>query len=120
MKPPAARNSDASDFYPAGCGEYVVCDIAGVQHASRLETKNLGFFIGARPMLHPAWHYQAFARPQADNAVSEFDAKLSLPNHEELVFVLVMVPGELSLRLDDLDFLPVQIGNYLWPPMFVE
>jgi len=30
--------------------------------------------IGARPMLPSPWHYQAFARPQADNAVSEFDA----------------------------------------------
>jgi hypothetical protein len=120
MKPPVARYSDSSDFYPAGCGKYVVCDIAGVQHASRLEAKNLGFFIGAGPMLHPAWHHQTFAGPQADNTVSKFDAKLSLPNHEELIFVLVMVPRKLSFRLDDLDLLPVQIGNYLGPPMFVE
>jgi len=113
-------DSDTSDLDPAGCCKRLVCNIAGVQHASRLEAKDLGFCVGAGTMFRPAWHYQAFAGFQGDDTVSEFDAKSSLPNHEELVFVLVVVPWELSEHLDDFDFLPVQIGNYFWTPMFVE
>jgi hypothetical protein len=52
--------------------------------------------------------------------VPEFDAKPPLANQEELVFVLMVVPGKLAQYLDDLDFLAIQPRDDLGPPMLAE
>jgi hypothetical protein len=49
--------------------------------------------------------------------VSEFDAKSPLASQEELVLVLMVVPGKLAQYLDDLDFLAIQPRDNLGPPM---
>jgi hypothetical protein len=115
-----AHYFDVSDLDAAGRSKNFVSHIAGVQHAYWLEAEDFSFFIGARSMFRPGRYEQAFARIQDDNAVSKFDAKSPLPHHEEFVFVLMMVPGKLTQHFNDLDFLTVQAGDHLWPPMFTE
>ena len=46
-------------------GEDFVRDIAGIEHAGRLEAKDLGFFVGAGACRIAARHGHAFARPIA-------------------------------------------------------
>jgi hypothetical protein len=93
------------DLYAFGCGEGVVGDVTGVQDACRFEAKDFGFFVGAGAMFGAAGYDEAFAGVEGDDVVSEFDAELTSPDEEELVFVLVMVPGEFAPDFDELDLL---------------
>src|SRR5205085_2390327 len=94
--------------------------IAGVTHPCRLEAENLRLFVGGGSMLHAARHDATIARPHFQHMIPEFHSELSLPNQEELFFIAVRVPGKLALNFDQLDFLSVQSGNDLWPPMVVK
>ena len=58
-------------------------------------------------MFGAAGYDDAFTGVEGDDVVSEFDAESSLPDEEEFVFVLVMVPGEFALHFDEFDFLIV-------------
>ena len=58
--------------------------------------------------------------PDLDDVVAEFDAKPTLPDEEELVFLLVPMPRKHPLDLDELDLLPIHRGDHLGPPLLVK
>ena len=68
-------------------------------------------------MLDTARHDTKFARLQDNAPVAEFDNHLAAPNQKQLVLVLVLVPRKDAGELDELQFLAVQLGNDLGPPM---
>jgi len=53
-------------------------------------------------------------------AIPKFHPERTLPHHEELVLVGMMVPGEFALDLDELDLLAIERGDGLGPPVLVE
>lgn len=59
-------------------------------------------------MFHSSRHDDALSGLQLDGMIPEPHPELAFPDHEELVFVVVMMPGELAAHLDDLDVLPVE------------
>jgi hypothetical protein len=71
-------------------------------------------------MLDAAGHDDEFARPQLDNSVPEFDAKAPSPNQKHLFHVIVAVPRECPLHLDQLYLLAVQLGHDLGLPLLRE
>ena len=42
----------------------------------------------------------ALSRPHFDNTIAELDAEPTPPNHEELVLLVMTVPGKLALHFD--------------------
>ena len=52
--------------------------------------------------------------------VAKLDSHLASPNEEELVLVLVMMPGKHPGYLHELQFLAVQFGDDLGPPVLVD
>src|SRR5260370_32245504 len=71
-------------------------------------------------MLGAARHHQAFAGSERDDMVAELDAQPAFPYQEELVLVLVVVPGKLARDLDEFDLLAIERGNDLGAPMLGE
>jgi hypothetical protein len=57
------------------------------------------------------------SRPQLDDSVPELDTEATAPYEKHLFHVIVMVPGEDPLHLDQLDLLPVQLGHDLRLPL---
>src|SRR5260370_29594361 len=71
-------------------------------------------------MLGAARPPQAFAGSERDDMVAELDAQPAFPYQEELVLVLVVVPGKLARDLDEFDLLAIERGNDLGAPMLGE
>jgi hypothetical protein len=71
-------------------------------------------------MLDASRHDDALSGLQLDGIIPELHPELALPDHKELVFVVVMMPGELAAHLDDLDVLPVEGGDDLGALVLVE
>jgi hypothetical protein len=69
-------------------------------------------------MFNAPTNYDEFAGINRDNAIAKFDAKSAMDTKEQLVFKSVMMPDKLSLELDELDFLPIQLTDDFWSPMF--
>jgi hypothetical protein len=103
-----------------GRGVGLVPNIPGVQGVDRFEANDPRFLVRARPMLHASRHDDTLSGLQLDGMIPELHPELAFPDHKELVFVVVMVPGELAAHLDDLDVLPVEGGDDLRAPVLVE
>jgi hypothetical protein len=69
-------------------------------------------------VLDSARYHNTLSGPHGNHVIPELDAEISLPHEEQFVLVFVMVPGELALHFDDLEFLAVQSSNDFGPPMF--
>jgi len=93
---------------------------AGVHGSRWFEEQNLGFVLGAGAVLDAARDDNAFSRAHLDDPIAKFDAKPTPPDEEELVFLLMPVPGKLALDLDEFDLLPVHRRDHLAPPPLVE
>ncbi len=117
---PAAFYFEVLDSHVIWSGECFVVHIAGVDYARRFETDHFGFFIRTGAVLDSAGDHHAFSRSHGDNMVSEFDAKISLPNKEQFVFVIMAMPRKLTLHFDNFDFLTVQSRNDFGAPMVIE
>src|SRR5581483_5887204 len=78
------------------------------------------FLVGTGPVFCSARYHHAVPRSHRDKMVPELDPELSLPHQEELVFIVMLVPGEFALNLDEFDLLTVQAGDDLRTPMIAE
>ena len=82
-------------------------------------------FRGARPVFHPSGNDHEFAgshfeAPLFSGLIAKLHAKFALYHQEEFVLVVVMVPHEFALELDQLDMLAVQFTDDSGAPMFME
>jgi len=71
-------------------------------------------------VLDPAWNDEELARIKRDDALAEMDFEMALENEEQLVFVLVVVPHELALELDELHVLAVELADDARTPVLRE
>jgi hypothetical protein len=99
-----------------GC-ETLVDDVAGVAGGRGFEEDDRSFLFGARAVFEAARDDAELARTKSDDAVAKLDSHFAAPDEEHLVFVVVMVPGELALELYEFHFLSIEFGNDFRPPM---
>src|SRR5690242_6203665 len=71
-------------------------------------------------MLDSVRHDEKFAGLQLDDLFAEFDPHPAAPDEKQLIFVVVMVPGENALKFYQLHFLAIEFADDLRPPMFAE
>ena len=71
-------------------------------------------------MFHATRDDTEFSLVQHDTSVPEFDGHLSAPNQEHFILQLVMMPGEDTAQLDELDFLAIQGRDHLRAPMLMD
>ena len=76
----------------------------------------MSFFRSDRVVLDTLGHDEELAFAEMDVAIAELDGHLALQDEEQLVFVLVSVPNELSLEFHELHVMSVQLANDLWAP----
>jgi hypothetical protein len=97
--------------------EAFVYHIASVPCCGRLEQNDRRLFIRAGPVLHSARHHAILASAERDDAVSKLDSHLASPDQEHFVCTIVGMPRELTLELNELHFLSIELGDHLGPPM---
>ena len=71
-------------------------------------------------MLDATRHDETLTGPEYDRMAAKLNGELTAPNEEKLVLILVVMPGESSLDLHNLDFLPIELGDGFGAPMLVE
>jgi len=88
--------------------------VPSVQRAGRFEQDDLHFFVGNRSVLDTTRNDQKIAGLEIDRAIPKLHAKTPAMHEEHLVFVIVMMPHELTHELHDLYVLAIQFANDLW------
>ena len=71
----------------------------------------MDLFLGHRPVLHSFGYHEHLARPQIDLAISQFNRQMALKHEKEVVRIVMLVPNELSLGLDDHDIVSVELRH---------
>jgi hypothetical protein len=98
----------------------LIADVAGIQGGSRLKEKDLSFFVGHGTMLHAMRNDQELSFFNPDLPIPELHAEATLHNHEKLVLMVVMMPNEGPLKLNELDLLAVQLADDFRTPVSIE
>src|SRR5262249_61596682 len=76
--------------------------------------------VGARAVLDAARHDEELALAKLHVPVAQLDRQAAAQDEEEVVRVVVAVPDELALHLDDPHVVLVDAGDHLGPPVLVE
>jgi hypothetical protein len=121
------------ELAPAENGAYYTLHAANLRHLERyddqiralwFEEQHLALFVGDRPVFHAARYDNQFTWFDADtllrSVLAIFHPKPAIHHEEELVFIFVMMPGERSLKLDQLHILAVEFGSDARIPMIVD
>jgi len=111
------------DLLECLAGEFIF-DIAGIQSRSGFEQHDFAFFFGKGPVLDAAGDDYQFARFDPFLAVvagfSIVHPKAAVHYQKQLVLVVVMMPGEWSLKFDELNQLAVQLTSNPWIPLVMD
>lgn len=91
--------------------------LARVDHSSRLNNQRMTLALRPRDVLDPLRNHEKLPFPNSDNPISELDDHLALDHQERLVGVVVLVPNEVALELDDLELDVVQLCDDPWMPV---
>ena len=115
------KGGEAAPSQPLQVGDRpLVPHVAGVERRGRLEQQDVGLLVGHRAVLDAAGHDQERALLQPDVSVPELHAEAALHDEEKLILVVVVVPDERPLELDELHLLAVQLGDDLGLPLLAE
>lgn len=76
--------------------------------------------VGDGAMLNPAWDHEEIPRPERDVPVAHLDRDATLEDEKEVVRLVVGVPDELALHLDDKKIVAVELANDARLPVTVE
>lgn len=106
-----------SDPFADGTGLSLV---AGVDGPSGLEQQEMALTFGVRFVLEAPRHHAQLALVERHRAVPEIDAQLTGKHQEELVGVIVAVPHEITLNLDEFDLGVVHLRHDLGRPVTTE
>src|SRR5205085_6804354 len=98
----------------------VIPHVTRVQRGFWLEQQDVYFFGSHGQMLHSLRNDDEFAGIQFDRSVAQVDGQSALDDKEELIFVLMLVPDELALKLHQLNLRVVYLAGDFRAPMVVE
>jgi hypothetical protein len=65
--------------------------------------------LGDRAVLDSLGHDEQLTRPEGDIAITQLDDQAALEHEKEVIGVVVLVPHELALRLDDHEDVAVEL-----------
>ena len=85
--------------------------IAGIECACGLKQQHTHFVCSNGAMLYPSGYDQHFAGSEGYRTIAEFHIECTLEHIKQLVFMLMAVPNESALKLDELDMLTVEGCN---------
>jgi len=97
----------------------LVDEVAGIEGGGRLEQHDTALLVGNGFMFDLPRHNDELALLHRDRSVPELHPELSLDYQEHLVFVVMVVPDELALKLDQLDQLSIEFAGDVWLPVLV-
>ena len=87
--------------------------VAGVARGRRLEEEHLDLLLRHRSMLHTARDDDEIAGGQLDRTIAKINPESAPQSEKHLVGVVVTVPDELPLELDQLDLLALSSATIL-------
>src|SRR6266850_4189324 len=93
---------------------------AGVDDASGFDKQRVAFTRRAGDVLDSFGDHEHLARADNNDTVPKTDFHFTFEHQEHLVRVLVIVPYELSLQLDELELAVVHFGHHTRRPMLRE
>src|SRR5437763_6281313 len=94
----------------------LILHVSGIDGGSRLKQNDPCLFVSNRAMFDATRDHQEFALFQPDVSVAKLHAKAPFDHQEQLVFVFMMMPDELSFQLVELYQLAIQFaGNIRLP-----
>ena len=88
--------------------------IAGIRCTRRLDQQKMRLFFSDGAMLDTLWNDEHLARTEGDVAVAHADGDAALEHKEEVVGVVVSVPNELTLDLDDHEVVTIELADHAW------
>jgi len=94
------------------------CRIARIRCARWLDEKDVRLFFGDGAMQHALGNNEDFARTERDIAFVHADRDATFEDEKEVVRVVVLVPDELALDLNNHEIVTVELANNSWLPMF--
>jgi hypothetical protein len=80
----------------------------------------VSLFFGDGPMFDATRHDQEFALLQPDVPIPKLHAEAPFHDKEQFVLLVVVVPDEQPLLLDQFHLLAVQFADDLWLPLVAE
>src|SRR5215831_2287677 len=89
----------------------LIRDVAGIEGGGRLEEHDVTLHVSDGFVFDFPRHNDEFALLQGDRLVTELHSELSLDYQEHLVFVVMVMPDELALKLDQLNQLPIEFAG---------
>lgn len=97
-----------------------VVDVAGVSRGGGFEEHDGAFVFGDGLVLDAAGDDAELSFAERDHAVSKVQIELAGEDEEHLVFIGMVMPDVLALKLDELDVLAVELADDLGGPVVGE
>lgn len=102
---------------PPRCGSR---RIAGIRCSRWLDQKQMCLIFGYGAMLDPLGDNEQFTWTQGHITLAHADGDSALEYEEEIIRVVVRVPDELTLDLDDHEVVTIELAHDAWLPVSVE
>ena len=71
----------------------------------------MGLLFRDRTMLDALWHDEHLSGTKVNIAIPQLDRKLALQDEEEIVRVVVLVPSERNLDLNDHEIVAIELTD---------
>ncbi|OLT19875.1 hypothetical protein BJF81_07545 [Ornithinimicrobium sp. CNJ-824] len=94
--------------------------VAGVDNSTWLQQEGPDLSVRTGAVLDATGHHEKLSWAEDDVSVTELDRELSVDHEEQFVGVLMGVPDEVTLDLDQLDLVVVDPGDQLRGPVVGE
>lgn len=114
--PAVTAFSKPSGLLDGAFGANVPC----IQRRGWLKEQDVCFLVGDWAVLDLVWDNDKFTFLEPDVPVAKLHAKSAFDHEKHLVFIVMMVPEELSLKLDQLDELAVELTNNPRAPVVIQ
>jgi hypothetical protein len=80
----------------------------------------MDLLFGDGAMLHAAWHDEELSRSERHAALFHLQDQNAFQYEKKLIFVLMVMPNELTLHFGQLHVLPVEFPHDVGMPVFVD
>jgi hypothetical protein len=78
----------------------------------------MGLILGDRSVLYALGHYENFAWTNPNGAVAQLNRNVPNENQKEVVGIVVFVPNEFALDLDNHEVMSVEATDHTRLPVF--
>jgi hypothetical protein len=92
-------------------------NVTGIDNIGRLDEQCVHLSVSERAVLDASGNHEKLSGIELDVAVSQLDRQPTVDNQEQLISVVVGMPDELALELDDLDLVVVKPRHRLRRPV---